>query len=201
MNASEITALAMSHGAAQKAPELEQLVKLLLKRQPRTVLEIGTMDGGTLSAWCQCATVDATVISVDLPGGEWGGGYGGDRAEHIRGFATGRQNLVLIQGDSHAPDIRDRVLWELDGRNIDFLFIDGDHSLAGVSNDFADYSTLVRQGGMIALHDIVDHTQERTVQVAPLWANLKTRFRHVEITVAGHERSWGPWGGIGVIWL
>ena len=37
--------------------------------------------------------------------------------------------------------------------NIDFLFIDGDHSISGCEYDFIHYSPKVRIGGFIALHD------------------------------------------------
>jgi hypothetical protein len=36
---------------------------------------------------------------------------------------------------------------------IDFLFIDGDHSYEGVSNDFNLYKNIISNGGMIAIHD------------------------------------------------
>lgn len=36
---------------------------------------------------------------------------------------------------------------------IDFLFIDGDHSYDGVSKDFNLYSTIMNEGGIIAIHD------------------------------------------------
>lgn len=47
---------------------------------------------------------------------------------------------------------------EIDG-TFDFIFIDGDHSLEGISRDWADWSERVVQGGIIALHDtaVPDH--------------------------------------------
>lgn len=38
--------------------------------------------------------------------------------------------------------------------DLDFLFIDGDHSLESVTNDFFLYAPKVRRGGYIALHDV-----------------------------------------------
>lgn len=37
--------------------------------------------------------------------------------------------------------------------NIDFIFVDGDHSLAGITSDWELYSSKVSKGGVIALHD------------------------------------------------
>jgi predicted O-methyltransferase YrrM len=36
---------------------------------------------------------------------------------------------------------------------VDFLFIDGDHSIAGCSFDFQEFSPAVRIGGLLAFHD------------------------------------------------
>src|SRR6185437_6402969 len=46
-----------------------------IKQRPaaQAVLEIGTARGGTLFAWCAMAAMDATIISLDLPGGIHGG--------------------------------------------------------------------------------------------------------------------------------
>jgi predicted O-methyltransferase YrrM len=45
----------------------------------------------------------------------------------------------------------------LNEQNLDFLFIDGDHTYKGVKEDFEMYSPLVRKGGVIAFHDITKH--------------------------------------------
>lgn len=37
--------------------------------------------------------------------------------------------------------------------NIDFIFIDGDHTWAGIQKDWNDWSKKVKVGGIIALHD------------------------------------------------
>ena len=36
---------------------------------------------------------------------------------------------------------------------IDFLFIDGDHSWAGIERDWHDWSDFIASGGLVALHD------------------------------------------------
>jgi len=38
-------------------------------------------------------------------------------------------------------------------QNVDFLFIDGDHSLECCRSDFENYSPLIKVGGLVALHD------------------------------------------------
>ena len=44
---------------------------------------------------------------------------------------------------------------------MNYLFLDGDHSHAGVRCDFEIYGPMVRKGGIIVFHDIVEGTPER----------------------------------------
>lgn len=55
--------------------------------------------------------------------------------------------------------------------NIDFLFIDGDHSIKGCDYDFVNYSPLVKKGGFIAFHDF----DESRDDLGPTWV-IKNRI-------------------------
>jgi len=55
----------------QVRSEIEQLAKLVHERKPQTVVEIGTKWGGTLAIWCAIADPKATIVSIDLPGGNF----------------------------------------------------------------------------------------------------------------------------------
>jgi len=55
--------------------EILQLAEMVYSLKPRRILEIGTAGGGTLFIWCRLGSEDATIISIDLPGGPFGGGY------------------------------------------------------------------------------------------------------------------------------
>jgi predicted O-methyltransferase YrrM len=139
----------------QVASEIRGLLECVAAEPPRTVVEIGTSNGGSLFLFARIAAPDAHLISVDLPRGPFGGGYARWRAPLYRSFARDRQDVELLRGDSHSRSMFDQVRQALAGRAIDFLFIDGDHSYDGVKQDFETYSTLVRPGGLIAFHDIV----------------------------------------------
>lgn len=174
--ADQIVQAAMAEGALQRPLELVRLVRLVKRLRPRTVVEIGTYSGGTLRSWCQCAAAVALIVSIDLPGGEFGGGYDPTRAQHIQTFARPKQRLVLVQGDSHTAEIQDRLRWELDGRQIDFLFIDGDHSYDGVKADFEEYAPLVRSGGVVAFHDVAEYPELPECQVDRFWREIKPGY-------------------------
>jgi len=149
--------------------------------KPRRVLEIGTAGGGTLFIWCRLASDDATVISIDLPRGLFGGGYPMWRAVLYRYFRKPRQKLHLIRGDSHDPRTLEKVKKILGSEELDFLFIDGDHTYEGVKRDFEMYSPLVRRGGVVAFHDIVPGPQEYVGGVPRFWSEVKSRHRHMEV--------------------
>jgi predicted O-methyltransferase YrrM len=139
----------------QERAELVQLLQLLQKTTPRTIVEIGTGSGGTLFLLARVARPDATLISVDLPHGEFGGGYPSWRVPLFRAFAGEQQHIELIRANSHLDATRAKVARLLAGRPLDFLFIDGDHTYEGVRTDFTMYGSLVGTGGIVAFHDIV----------------------------------------------
>jgi cephalosporin hydroxylase len=190
---------AKRRGAIQKKGELRSLLSLLLRRKPQVVVEIGTYRGGTLWLWCRVAAANARVISIDLPGGAFGGGYDDSDVALFHSFTKRRQKLVLIQKDSHDPATREQVVTVLRGRPVDFLFIDGDHTYDGVKQDFEMYAPLVASGGLIALHDIVPNTPDTSGDVPVFWNELKHRggyeMREL-IDVIGH-----PGFGIGVVFV
>ena len=164
----------------QTPREIEALYQTVCDLAPRRVLEIGTAKGGTLYLWTQAAAPDAALISIDLPGGRFGGGYRPCRSDLYRAFAQPGQTVNLLRADSHAPDTLDQVRRLLQGQAVDFLFIDGDHTYAGVKADFLQYGPLVRPGGLIALHDILPANHDPEIRVSELWDQLRGRFESAE---------------------
>jgi len=160
--------------------ELVQLVSEVRELSPRTVLEIGTANGGTLLLWTCLAQHDATIVSIDLPGGKFGGGYSERRASLYRRFAGKGQKLHLLRENSHAVSTCEKARRLFNGNPVDLLFIDGDHSYEGVKADWEMYSTLVRPGGMIVFHDIAGNYDD--TQVKRLWDSIKLEFEHREYT-------------------
>ena len=181
----------------QVQSELHRFAEIVHQLRPRSVVEIGTQHGGTLCVLSRLADPCAKIVSVDLPGGEFGGGYKWFYAHIFKAFIYGQQSLHLIRGDSHSIDtgtaVRDIVGWKC---TLDLLFIDGDHSYEGVREDFYSYSDLVRGGGIVAFHDIAEHTNQ-TCQVARFWNEIKSQYRHEEIIA---DKNQG-WAGIGILYI
>jgi len=179
----------------QVPEELIGLFEIVSNLQVKNALEIGTYGGGTLFMTCRVADPDATIISVDLPGGRFGRGYVWPRKFVYRSFAKSKQTLHLLRKDSHDPKTLDIARLLLKAKDLDFLFIDGDHTYDGVRADFEMYAPLVRDGGVVAFHDIARHPPEMGCEVDRFWNGIKDKYRHVEIV---KDRSQG-WAGIGVL--
>lgn len=176
------------YGALQKPEELEWLLdKLGQSYAPdmhnlHIIVEIGCDAGGTLYVWNRIAP---TVLGIDLPGGP---------------FGTGRpltpHGSTLILADSHDVRTYGAAQGFLYGSEADMLFLDGDHTYPGITQDFFTYRHLVRKGGAIVLQDIRDHHRE-DVGVHKLWNAIKTRWPdHVDEYMNGED----AWGGIGILW-
>lgn len=175
--------------------EILRLLPIANEQKPKTILEIGSAVGGNLFLFTQIATRDALVISIDLPGGKFGGGYPAWRIPLYKLFVSGKQRLRLIRADSHDVATKEAVQSALNNKEIDFLFIDGDHTYNGVKKDFEMYSPLVRNNGIIALHDIVPHEQKHGCGADKFWNEIKSNYVHEEIVNNWNQK----WAGIGVI--
>ncbi len=180
----------------QNGDEIESLYAAVLELAPRRVLEIGTARGGSLYLWTQAATGDATLVSVDLPGGEFGGAYPPCREPFYQAFARPGQTLRLLRLDSHLAQTLAQVRQAFGGQGVDFAFIDGDHTYEGVKADFLDYGPLVRPGGLIAFHDILPRSDLPDIQVDRFWNEIRGRCDTREFI--GREGS-GRRVGIGLL--
>lgn len=150
----------------QKRSEIIALAKAVAALQPRRILEIGTARGGTLLIWSSLAR--ERVISCDLV-------HRAAQRSLLEALPPpgSKCRVTLLTGDSHAAAFKQRVARELNGQQVDFLFIDGDHTEAGVAQDYADYKEFVRPGGIIAFHDIIESQPLPDNQVYHFWKKVK----------------------------
>jgi predicted O-methyltransferase YrrM len=199
LTARRLAKRAVRLGANQKVSELTPLVRLLKRRRLDTVVEIGTARGGTFATWCALAAPEAVLVSIDLPGGMHGGGYTEQEADRYRSWAQPGKQLHFLRADSHAETTRGSLAAILNGRLVDFLMIDGDHTYEGVAADYRMYSQFVADEGLIAFHDILPHPRVPDCQVDRLWAELRGLGQSMEFTDPDNDRGWGQWGGIGVL--
>src|SRR5450759_3451862 len=86
---------------AQIRSEIAALLHLLTANPPRRILEIGTAGGGTMFLLSRVATMDARLMSIDLPGSKFGAGYGPEWIPLLRALPQKNQDLRLVRTDSH----------------------------------------------------------------------------------------------------
>lgn len=118
-------------------------------------------------------------------------------------------NWTYIGGDSHDPSFRQKASDFLGG-TVDVLMIDGDHTYAGALQDYHEYKHLVREGGIIIFHDIMDTEahREQGCFVHDTWKEVKelnefTNYKEcIELETEMRHGQWmdnTTWGGVGII--
>lgn len=164
--------------------EIMSLARAVAELKPKNILEIGTARGGTLFIWANLAS--GKVVSCDLEDA-------GARRSLYEAFPPPASHCKVthLSGDSHNSEFRKKVEAELAGEQVDFLFIDGDHTEVGVEADYNDYHHLVRPGGIIAFHDIVEKQPIPTNQVFYFWQRLKQHANTEEFVNDPRQTGYG----------
>ena len=167
--------------------ERAALEGLLAQLKPELAIEIGTAEGGSLA---RIAAHSAEVHSFDL----------------VEPDPAARElsNVTFQTGDSHRllPELLARFAEE--GRNVDFVLVDGDHSSEGVRQDVHDLleSPAIAQT-IIVLHDTMNEMVRAGREDVRYEAYPKVEYVELDL-VAGymfrepsllHEL----WGGLGLI--
>lgn len=182
--------------ANQEPDELKALAERLMGRPPKVVLEIGTAKGGTLYLWSRIAVPGSLLISIDKPGET--GSVGRATLSIYKSFGRDRDITVFpIALDSHSEEAHRTVCAALGEKNVDFLFIDGDHSYEGVKMDFWSYRQYISPNGLIALHDVAVEPANTEIQVGRFWSELQEQETQTETFVSKPGKS----PGIGLVFL
>jgi hypothetical protein len=144
--------------------------------------------GGTLFIWSQIAADE--VISCDINNLSI-------QSKILKAFPPPDSacRVSLLTGNSHDAEFKKRIANRLGGRKVDFLFIDGDHTEAGVTADYNDYKDFAGPGGIIAFHDIVKEQPLESNQVFHLWERIKQGAETVEFIEGPKQCGFG----IGII--
>lgn len=177
-------------GINQLPHEVHIFHAFLRDRSPRVVCEIGTAGGGHFYMLSRSLPTVKTLIGVDL------------RVRHrafLQRLAPHNLDIQLIDGDSRSSPVRNAVERAAGGQGVDVLFIDGDHTYEGVRSDYLNYRDLVRDGGIVAFHDIVeDHgtrfgrnTASSTGEVPMFWRRLKPHARTLEFVADPEQDGYG----------
>lgn len=151
----------------QHSAEISQLLRLAQRARPRAVLEIGTANGGTTYLLSRYVADDALIVTCDLTPKV--------SPQSFQRIARRRQRIEALALDSHTPEGEERIRsFFPDG--VDLLFIDGDHTYEGVRQDFLTYIDLLKRGGLLVFHDIVEDYKTRFGISTGAWVGGVPRF-------------------------
>ena len=161
-----------------KIEEQEFLRSFLTDKKRKIAVEVGSYGGGTAVIIAEYVDL---VVSIDIA---WLGGLPEhDKIKPI--IADSKEALDMVKTQI-AP-----------AQKIDFLFIDGDHTYEGVKRDWEIYSPLVKKGGVVMFHDILDTDYHRAANcyVANFWNEIQgsDNFPKTHEFIAGDTH----WGGLG----
>jgi predicted O-methyltransferase YrrM len=149
-------------GLFQLKPEILGFLAFAAEMEPQVACEVGTWRCGTTYLLAHLIPSLSLLIGVDRQL---------QNEEKLRELAPPRVRLELVEGGSTDNETLKRVGAILGSRELDILFIDAGHRYEAVTADFLAYRGFVREGGLIALHDVI--------------SDYRTRFGATN----------GPWGG------
>ena len=121
--------------------EMQQMLQEMYRRRIDVVLEIGTFQGDSLRIWREEFDPELMVGVQDT--------------DETTPETAAELRVRMVRGRSQDVAVYAEVLEVLAGRRLDLLYIDGDHLYDAVKEDWRLYSPLVREGGIVVLHDPV----------------------------------------------
>lgn len=164
---------------------------------PRSAIEIGVREGGSLYQWMKHSHNYCKFLAIDLPGkGRWGT----DRTINAFSWKGWARKLnvwldVALGDSAHPATIK--LAKDFCRLTPDFVFIDGDHSEAGVWADWENFGKqTVEAGGIVMFHDIVGYRADPKIEVYKVWEGLKREHDTLELFSTANQKS----RGIGVVY-
>lgn len=132
--------------ATQTTPAEREVLCAHLPDRKR-IVEIGVFEGFTTQVLAERSDPDAVIYGVDpFFSGRLGISWGEKIAVSYNSqhLASGKLKFVRRLSTEVADEVPSQV---------DYVFIDADHSLQGITADWAHWSERLAPGGIIALHD------------------------------------------------
>lgn len=134
---------------ATQTTQAERDVLISFLPGAKRVVEIGVFEGFTTRLLAEHSDADAVVYGIDpFFCGRLGISWGRKITEFYnrKYLASGKVRLVA----KLSTEVDDVIVTP-----VDLIFIDGDHSLNGITADWAYWRNQTVSGGIIALHDVL----------------------------------------------
>jgi predicted O-methyltransferase YrrM len=179
--------MSMMTNPSQMDLEFDWFLTFLKQERVTSYLEVGSKKGFSLLAVGRALPVGSKIVSVDI-------NCHPKLLNVVKMLNDAGRPTSVVKGDSVAPN----TIAEVAKRgHYDACFIDANHSLDYVTEDFHNYSPMCR---VVAFHDIgwrekPDAAGRSKIEVPILWDRLRSNFRSVEFRSHSHSC------GIGAIWM
>lgn len=170
----------------QQLPEdVLLLQEVVCRLKPDLIVETGVFEGGSSVLFASLCELNGKgrVVSVEL---EVRPGLRESFAAHPLG---GR--ITLVEGDSCAPQVFERVAQEASGASTVLVFLDSDHTKAHVAAELALYSRLVTPGSYIVAADGVMRVLADTPHGDASWVEDNPSAAAIEFAAAHPEFALG----------
>lgn len=132
----------------QKPDEFLELLQWLeiKKNGIDGIIEVGVLKGGTALFWQILLIPDGIYIGIDIDEKDY--------FPEIRARFNADQRMQFIKGDSASIIMVEECEKRLNGKKIDILFIDGNHSAEYIRADYLNYKDFLKSDGLIIFHDV-----------------------------------------------
>ena len=168
----------------QSPVEYVQWIQMLLDLKPKRFLELGIAYAGTLYGHIQTLAEGGTYVAIELNKDFETLYHHGEAYSWL----TPEQTLNILYRDS--GECVDEVMRLTGGELLDAIFVDAGHEYEEVSTEFTLYSPLLRPGGLMGFHDILNRT-DRTLGSQYLWREVERAFPgHTTYFLEHHNDPW-----------
>jgi len=159
--------------------EAAHIFSTIRKNKFENLLEIGRFLGGSTLLITVAKNISSKFISVDLK--IKSPAYADDKVifEVIKKIDPVNVNLIISNSSNYIPPF-----------NLDFVFIDGDHSYAGVKNDYLNIKKYLNNDAHLLFHDAVAPRNYTTIHqpVYDFMQELNNDKNLIHITDVGSIR-------------
>ena len=163
-------------------PVSQLLYALAIANRSQVIVETGVNNAAGATPWL--------AMAATINGGWY---YGIDNRPQA--ITKTQQALHLLFDEIRATvtlaDALDMVPLMFKSEEIDFLFVDDDHSYEHVEKEIAAFWPLMKQGGLMLFHDIVG------VHEADIWPQLE-KLGGIKLVNHAHRPD-KPFGGLGLV--
>lgn len=133
--------------AVSQHTEAEDMLLRKYAAKSQVIVEIGVFEGASAESMRKVAPPDAILHLIDpYPAGRLPGFSSAKSVAHKRLSKVKNASVQWIQDFSYNVAKK----WNSE---IDFLFIDGDHTYEGCRTDWDDWHSFIKVGGCVAFHD------------------------------------------------